>query len=252
MPKQRSRLAASHRAELDELQKQIDEFKKQDAEESKTEAVKELAKQPVRRVCGQRANYVSRVSRKTKTGRSAPGAAAYMASGSFVQTGQIALSKTHVVTCGLSTCNFVLFRLRTGVVGWHCSSENMMTGAHMHVVNRMLSKLSASGLCDAFLVPGTDRRTEDPTSPDYMHFKADSRQMRERPHTDPGASWRWLKGVLQAHAVFDRIKIVQPPASYKEFVVFGREEHSEPLMVSDTPLFDCFCTYDAEKIEEVF
>jgi len=239
MPKRRPRPAAARRAELDALQ--IDEFKKQDAEEPEKVPVKEAVVQRDR-------SCISRVSRKTKLAQPSTrdgGAAAYMASGCFVHTGQIALSKKHVVTCGLNTCNFILFRLRTGVIGWHCSSENTM-GAHMDAVDRTLSKLTANGLCEAFLVPGTDRRTEDPSSPTYMHLKADSRQMRERPHTDPGASWHWLKGVLQAHAVFDHIRIVQPPASYKEFVVFGRE-HSEPLMVSDPSLFDRFCTYDAEK-----
>lgn len=88
-----------------------------------------------------------------------------------------------------------------------------------------------------FLVPGEDREAKS------LALKSTCRTMRQMPWTDPSASRDLVMGFLKEFDWFEKLQIMPPVQSYKEFVVFDMAHH-RPYTFSDPSMFDEGCTFD--------
>ena len=63
------------------------------------------------------------------------------------------------------------------------------------------------------------------------------------PWTDPELSRRRIFSVLREFVWFDKLEVLKPVKSYKDFVVFDMV-HRRPFTYSNTQLFDEGCAFD--------
>jgi hypothetical protein len=153
----------------------------------------------------------------------------------LVETGKVMVNPSQLITTGLNTCIYVVIKTKTrGMIGWHASiaSDHGMSRARS-----LFSDIPKNDFVSGFIIPGEDRIKGS------LHLKPSCRTMRVMPWTDPTSSKTKILSTLQDFDWYDRLEILAPVQSYKDFVVFDMA-HKRPYVFSNTHLFDEGCTFD--------
>src|SRR6056300_1351724 len=131
----------------------------------------------------------------------------------------------------MNTCIFVVIKTKTQMMGWHASANKPARPAEI-----LFQSVREEDIVSGFIIPGEDRIEGT------LNLKPTCRTMRVFPWTDPEQSRRQIFSVLRRFAWFDKLEILAPVKSYKDFVVFDMV-HRRPFTYSNTELFDQGCAF---------
>jgi len=96
-----------------------------------------------------------------------------------------------------------------------------------------------SEFVSGFIIPGEDRTAGT------LDLKPTCRTMRVMPFTDPTRSRRMIVEFLKTFEWYERLEVMPPVESYKDFVVFDMV-HKRPYSFSDVARFDQGCVFDGD------
>lgn len=150
----------------------------------------------------------------------------------LVETGGVKTHPRELITTGMNTCIFVVIKTKTQMMGWHASANKPARPAEI-----LFQSVREEDFVSGFIIPGEDRIEGT------LNLKPTCRTMRVFPWTDPEQSRRQIFSVLRRFAWFDKLEILAPVKSYKDFVVFDMV-HRRPFTYSNTELFDQGCAFD--------
>ena len=150
----------------------------------------------------------------------------------LVTTGNVNTNVRELVTTGMNTCIFVVIKTKTQMIGWHASADSPARPAQ-----DLFRLVREEDFVSGYIIPGEDRIEGS------LNLKPTCRTMQAMPWTDPTKSRTRIFSVLREFVWFDKLEILAPVKSYKDFVVFDMV-HRRPFTYSNTELFDGGCTFD--------
>jgi hypothetical protein len=159
----------------------------------------------------------------------------------LVETANINSNPERLVTTGMNSCIFIVIKTTTRIIGWHASNMNAPGGSLQHRlvgIRRLFRSVSMSDFVSGFVIPGEDRQEGS------LDLKPNCRTMTVWPWVDPTESRRFILGVLDAFEWKNRMQLLPPVQSYKDFVVCDHQ-HNKPYTFSDVQMFGQGCTFDA-------
>ena len=117
--------------------------------------------------------------------------------------------------------------------GWRGASAN----SPREPAQKLFRLVGEEDFVSGFIIPGEDRIEGT------LDLKPSCRTMQVLPWTDPTHSRRRIFSVLKEFVWFEKLEILAPVKSYKDFVVFDMA-HLRPFTYSNSQLFDEGCAYD--------
>lgn len=150
-----------------------------------------------------------------------------------VETNTFRSNPREVISTGMNTCMFVTIKTKNEIVGWHAS----VTIPRRDSLHKKLSSITKENFVSGFIVPGEDRKEGT------LDLKPTCRTMKAMPWTDPSHSRKLILNFLKQFEWYDKLEVMLPVKSYKDFVVFDMA-HRRPYTFSDTEMFDQGCTFD--------
>jgi hypothetical protein len=154
----------------------------------------------------------------------------------FVNTGNVQVHPTRLVTCGLNTCIFVCIQTEKGLIGWHASSDNMK-GFNMKRITTILNTVTSKNFNRGFIVPGVDR-TKD------LLLKRDCRTLKVFPETNVAASRDFLFNVLSTYSWGSKLRCLPGLVKNYKHLVYVDADESFPYVFADESFHDNACIVD--------